>query len=69
MIPGQLPVTPLRYPTESGCDSNISLAGQTVWLRTWQVQVGGVKLYLLDSNDMVNLPAHREITNVLYGGP
>ena len=39
-----------------------------MWLRAWQVQVGRVKLYLLDSNDAANFPAHRGITNQLYGG-
>jgi starch phosphorylase len=37
-------------------------------LRAWQVQVGRVKLYLLDSNDPANFPAHRGITSELYGG-
>jgi len=31
-------------------------------------QVGRVKLYLLDSNDAANFPAHRGITSELYGG-
>jgi starch phosphorylase len=66
--PGQLPVTPLRLPNGEWLRLKISLAGHTVWLRTWQVQVGRVKLYLLDSNDVVNLPEHREITSELYGG-
>ena len=44
------------------------LARLSVWLRAWQVQVGRVKLYLLDSNDIANLPAHRGITSELYGG-
>jgi starch phosphorylase len=30
--------------------------------------VGRVKLYLLDSNDAANFPAHRGITSELYGG-
>jgi len=30
--------------------------------------VGRVKLYLLDSNDAANFPAHRSITSELYGG-
>lgn len=68
--PGQLPVTPVRLPNGEWLRLKISLAGKTVWLRTWQVQVGRVKLYLLDSNDVVNLPEHREITSELYsGGP
>jgi starch phosphorylase len=32
------------------------------------VQVGRVKLYLLDSNDAANYPEHRGITSELYGG-
>jgi len=39
-----------------------------IWLRAWQVQVGRTKLYLLDSNDAANYPAHRGITCELYGG-
>ena len=66
--PGQLPIKPLRLPDGEWLRLKISLAGQTVWLRTWQVEVGKVKLYLLDSNDVVNLPEHREITSELYGG-
>ena len=46
----------------------IALPGYSVWLRTWQVQIGRVKLYLLDSNDAANYPAHRGITSELYGG-
>jgi len=46
----------------------IILPGYSVWLRAWQVQVGRVKLYLLDSNDAANFPAHRGITSELYGG-
>lgn len=66
--PGQLPVAPLRLPNGEWLRLKIVLAGHDVWLRTWIVQVGKVKLYLLDSNDMVNLPAHRAITSELYGG-
>ena len=44
------------------------MPGYSVWLRAWQVQVGRVKLYLLDSNDPANYPAHRGITSELYGG-
>jgi starch phosphorylase len=46
----------------------ITLPGYSVWLRAWEVQVGRLKLYLLDSNDAANFPAHRGITSELYGG-
>ena len=66
--PGQLPITPLRLANGEWLRLKLALSGFPVWLRTWQVQVGRVKLYLLDSNDAANLPAHRGITGPLYGG-
>jgi len=66
--PGQLPITPLRKPNGEWLRLEIALPGYSVWLRAWQVQVGRVKLYLLDSNDAANYPAHRGITSELYGG-
>ena len=66
--PGQLPITPLRHPNGEWLRLEIALPGYSVWLRAWQVQVGRVKLYLLDSNDAANFPAHRGITSELYGG-
>ena len=66
--PGQLPVTPVRRPDGEWLRLEIALPGFSVWLRAWQVQVGRIKLYLLDSNDAANFPAHRGITSELYGG-
>ena len=66
--PGQLPITPLRQPNGEWLRLEIALPGYSVWLRAWQVQVGRVKLYLLDSNDPANVPARRGITSELYGG-
>jgi starch phosphorylase len=66
--PGQLPITPVRQPNGEWLRLEIALPGYSVWVRAWQVQVGRVKLYLLDSNDAANFPAHRGITSELYGG-
>jgi len=66
--PGQLPITPVRQSNGEWLRLEIALPGYAVWLRAWQVQVGRVKLYLLDSNDLANFPAHRGITSELYGG-
>jgi len=66
--PGQLPITPLRMENGEWLRLELDLPGYPVWLRAWQVQVGRVHLYLLDSNDLANLPAHRGITSELYGG-
>jgi len=66
--PGQLPITPLRQPNGEWLRLEIALPGYSLWLRAWQVQVGRIKLYLLDSNDPANFPVHRGITGELYGG-
>jgi starch phosphorylase len=66
--PGQLPITPLRYPNGEWLRLEIAFPGCSVWLRAWHVQVGRIKLYLLDSNDAANSPVHRSITSELYGG-
>ncbi|HET6384848.1 MAG TPA: alpha-glucan family phosphorylase [Armatimonadota bacterium] len=66
--PGQLPITPLWNADGEWLRIEIPMPGCSVWLRTWQVQVGRVKLYLLDSNDAANPPAQRAITSELYGG-
>ncbi|MDE3194881.1 MAG: alpha-glucan family phosphorylase, partial [Acidobacteriota bacterium] len=66
--PGQLPISPVR--TQQGDWLRIQLAfpGGTLFLRTWQAQVGNRMLYLLDTNDPANLPEYRGIAAELYGG-
>jgi len=66
--PGQLPISPVRQSNGDWLRLKVSLSGHTVWLRSWQVQVGKVKLFLLDTNDPANDPAHRGISSELYGG-
>jgi starch phosphorylase len=66
--PTQLPIMPLRQPNGDWLRLELVLPGYSVWLRAWQVQVGRLKLYLLDSNDALNFPTHRGITSQLYGG-
>tara|TARA_R110001592_G_scaffold118997_1_gene321696 strand:+ start:2571 stop:5117 length:2547 start_codon:yes stop_codon:yes gene_type:complete len=66
--PGQLPVIPLRLENGEWLRFKIDLPGHPIWLRTWQVKVGRVTLYLLDSNDAANYPPYRGITSELYGG-
>ena len=68
--PGQLPITPVRQANGEWLRVELEFPGYKVWLRTWQAQVGRTRLYLLDSNDPANLPAHRGVTAELYsGGP
>ena len=65
--PGLLPITPLRQRDGEWLRIEIPLSGRSLWLRAWQVKVGRLDLYLLDSNDLANDPANRGITGELYG--
>lgn len=66
--PGQLPIRPVRNSKGDWLRLCLDFPGTKLWVRTWQVQVGRAKLYLLDTNDPANTPAHRGITSELYGG-
>ncbi len=66
--PGLLPITPARDANGEWIRVELHLPGTTLWLRAWQVRVGRLHLYLLDSNDPANPPAFRGVTTQLYGG-
>jgi starch phosphorylase len=66
--PGQLPIKPLRDAIGEWLRIPLHLPEATVWVRSWEANVGRTKLYLLDTNDPANLPTHRCITSQLYGG-
>jgi starch phosphorylase len=66
--PGQLPIRPVREEDGDWVRFTIEFPGGKLWIRTWEVQVGRTKLYLLDTNDPANLPDYRGITSELYGG-
>jgi len=66
--PGQLPIKPLRDALGEWLRIPLHLPEATVWVRSWEANVGRAKLYLLDTNDPANLPTHRCITSQLYGG-
>jgi glycogen phosphorylase len=66
--PGQLPIRPLRQANGEWLRLSIDLAGSNLWIRVWRARVGRTNLYLLDTNDPANTPAHRGIAGELYGG-
>jgi starch phosphorylase len=68
--PGQLPIRPVRDASGEWVRLPIATPGLKVWIRAWQVRVGRITLYLLDTNDPANPPAIRGVTSDLYsGGP
>ena len=54
--------------TPTDVQISIDLAGDTVQVRAWKVQVGRVQLFLLDTAVEGNSPECAAITNRLYGG-
>ena len=66
--PGQLPIRPLRQANGEWMRLPLVMPGLKLWIRAWEVRVGCMVLYLLDSNDPANTPAFRGITSELYGG-
>ena len=63
-----MPVIPTEVDSGGWLHISIDFPGRTVHFRVWQVQVGRITLYLLDSNDPLNSPRDRSITGKLYGG-
>ncbi|MHB8346288.1 MAG: alpha-glucan family phosphorylase [Acidiferrobacterales bacterium] len=63
-----LPIVPAEVGTDGWLHVAIEFPGRIVRFRVWQVRVGRVMLYLLDSNDPLNNPRDRGITSRLYGG-
>lgn len=66
--PAIMPIMPLRDELENWVKVEVELPGRILSLRAWEVIVGRVRLYLLDSNDPMNTPSDRGITEKLYGG-
>ena len=66
--PAKLPILPVRDRSGEWFQVKIDFPGRVLTLRCWEITVGRVKLYLLDSNDPANSPADRGITSELYGG-
>ena len=66
--PASLPISPTQGPDGGWLRVTLALPGRALVLRVWQVAVGKVTLYLLDSNDPLNSPWDRAITANLYAG-
>ena len=64
-----LPVRPMREEDGKDVLVSVKLPSGMVHIKVWYMDVGRVKLYLLDTNIPENdRPDHRDITAQLYGG-
>ncbi len=64
-----LPLTPVTRADGSEMIVDVLAGDTTVFLKVWRIDIGRVRLYLLDSNIPHNPdPFHRDITGQLYAG-
>jgi starch phosphorylase len=61
-----LPIRPARTPNGDELVVSVELPGRTVKIRVWEIQVGRVPVYLMDTNVDSNSPVDRELTARLY---
>lgn len=64
----ELPAKMLRQADGKPLRIPVSFPGRDVYMRVWQVQVGRVDLYLLDTDSSMNSDEDKTITHKLYGG-
>ncbi len=68
--PTDLPIQPVADERGAWLTIGLPLPGRILNVRVWQANVGRTRLYLLDSNHLLNGPRDRGITGKLYGdGP
>ena len=63
-----LPILPVKNNIGDDIIIDIPMLGKTLYLKIWQINVGRIKLYLLDSDIEKNDDDFRTITLKLYGG-
>lgn len=63
-----LPINPVKDENGEGLKIYVKFEKRKVYLKVWQINVGRIKLYLLDSDIDENTPKDREVTLHLYGG-
>ncbi len=63
-----LPILPVKDKMDDDIIIDIPLDGKTLYLKLWQINVGRIKLYLMDSDIEKNSEEFRGITLRLYGG-
>jgi starch phosphorylase len=62
----ELPVVPFIQEDGRPMTISVELPGRIVLARLWEIRIGRIPLYLLDSDVEGNSPADRELTSRLY---
>ena len=64
----KLPIKEVTDKSGNYIKVSVQLPNGTIYLKLWQINVGRVKLYLLDSDLTENPTEYKNITSTLYGG-
>ena len=64
----KIPIQPVMDENGDWITIDIEMPGRTVFAHVWSVNVGNIKLYLLDTDYDANRDPDRFITHHLYGG-
>lgn len=64
----QLPIQPVRDELGEWIKVTVELQGRTVYAKVWEMKVGRISLYLLDTDILENSWEDRGLTHQLYGG-
>ncbi len=63
-----LPINPVKDENGEELKIYVKFEKRKIYLKVWKINVGRIKLYLLDSDIDENEPGDREVTLKLYGG-
>ncbi len=63
-----MPVQPVQDDKGNAVQISLELPGRTLYANIWEIKVGRVSLYLLNTDVPANTPQDRRITDRLYSG-
>jgi len=63
-----LPILPVFNDSGEQVHIGVELPGRIVYAKVWQVKIGRISLYLMDTDAEQNSPYDRSLTSRLYGG-
>ncbi len=63
-----LPILPVKDVDNQDLIISVDMPKKKLYIKVWEIKVGRVTLYLMDSDIEANIPEYREITKTLYGG-
>jgi starch phosphorylase len=64
----EVPASPALDPNGNEVLVNVNLPGRTVYAKVWRIQVGRIRIYLMDTDVERNAPPDRDLSARLYGG-